>query len=418
MKRSRVSRLPALSLSNGLACFLANVMAIAVFISPTVVFSQNPEWLNFTSTNSGLPDNNITALVADNLQNIWIGTVNGLAEFDGVSWTVYNKDNSGLPDNNITALVADNRQNIWIGTYSQGLARLSKDTEKKWTIYNKNNSGLQNNWIQVLAVDSRNNVWIGTHHQGLAKLENDEEGSWVIYMEDNSGLPCDRVSALLVDNQENIWVGTWNAAWPNNGLARLNENAEDAGKRWTVYNKDNSGLSCNNINVLAVDASGNMWIGTSCPLMKYDGNNWTMYTTWNSKLPGWVSALTIDNWGNKWIGTGQDGLAVFREEGVILTGLNQVNVEESNLSLFTLSQNYPNPFNPATEIAFSLPENSHITLTVFNALGQKVATLVDEKKGAGSYQVRWDGAGFPSGVYFYRLETQGFTKTIKMLLMK
>jgi len=85
---------------------------------------------------------------------------------------------------------------------------------------------------------------------------------------------------------------------------------------------------------------------------------------------------------------------------------------------YVLNQNYPNPFNPTTEISFALPNASHVTLEVFNALGQKVATLVDEKKGAGSYQVRWDGAGFPSGVYFYRLETQGFTKTIKMLLVK
>jgi len=85
---------------------------------------------------------------------------------------------------------------------------------------------------------------------------------------------------------------------------------------------------------------------------------------------------------------------------------------------FVLSQNYPNPFNPATEISFSLPEDSYVTLTVFNAVGQKVETLAEGTREAGSYQVRWDGDGFPSGVYFYRLETQGFTKTIKMLLMK
>ena len=367
MKRSRVSRL--------IACFLANIMVV-VFLSPAIVFSQNPEWLNFTSFNSG------------------------------------------LPDNKITALAVNNQQDIWIGTYSQGLAKLSKDAEKKWTIYNKNNSGLQNNWIQVLSVDSRDNLWIGTHHQGLAKLENDEEGSWVIYTEDNSGLPCDRVSALLVDNQENVWVGTWNAAWPNNGLAKLNEDAEDTGKRWTIYNKDNSGLSCNNINVLAIDASENMWIGTSCPFMKYDGNNWTMYTTWNSKLPGWVSALAIDSWGNKWIGTGQDGLAVYREEGVILIGLNPVDVEESNPLAFVLFQNYPNPFNPITEIAFSLPQDFHITLAVFNSLGQQIAVLVDGQRGAGQYRVIWDGAGFPNGVYFYRLSAKGFVETHKMLLLK
>ena len=85
---------------------------------------------------------------------------------------------------------------------------------------------------------------------------------------------------------------------------------------------------------------------------------------------------------------------------------------------FNLSQNYPNPFNPATEIGFALPENAYVTLTVFNALGQKVTTIVDERREAGSYRVTWDATGFPSGVYFYRLTAGGFAKTRKMLLMR
>ena len=86
--------------------------------------------------------------------------------------------------------------------------------------------------------------------------------------------------------------------------------------------------------------------------------------------------------------------------------------------VFSLFQNYPNPFNPSTEISFGLPEDSYVTLKVFNALGQRVVTLVDGKREAGSYRVTWDGSGLPSGIYFYRLETEGFVKTRKMLLMK
>ena len=86
--------------------------------------------------------------------------------------------------------------------------------------------------------------------------------------------------------------------------------------------------------------------------------------------------------------------------------------------VFALFQNHPNPFNPRTEISFHLPESSYITLTVFNTLGQKVVTLVDEKREVGSYRVTWDSTGFPSGVYFYRLESERVSKTMKMLLMK
>ncbi len=93
--------------------------------------------------------------------------------------------------------------------------------------------------------------------------------------------------------------------------------------------------------------------------------------------------------------------------------------EESGIpTAFTLSQNYPNPFNPITQIAFSLPEDSHVTLAVFNSLGQQISVLTDEPKGAGQHRVSWDGTGFPSGVYFYRLSAKGFIEARKMLLMR
>lgn len=86
--------------------------------------------------------------------------------------------------------------------------------------------------------------------------------------------------------------------------------------------------------------------------------------------------------------------------------------------IFALFQNYPNPFNPQTEISFHLPESSYITLEIFNTLGQKVVTLVDGKGEAGRYRITWDGTGFTSGVYFYRLATGNFVETRKMLMIR
>ena len=90
---------------------------------------------------------------------------------------------------------------------------------------------------------------------------------------------------------------------------------------------------------------------------------------------------------------------------------------------FALSANYPNPFNPTTYITYDLPAKSHVRLTVFNAMGQVVSRLVDKEQTAGSYRVSWngtniDGSAAPSGIYFYRLEGDGFAKTMKMTLMK
>ena len=85
---------------------------------------------------------------------------------------------------------------------------------------------------------------------------------------------------------------------------------------------------------------------------------------------------------------------------------------------YSLSQNYPNPFNPATTISFTLPVAGHVTVKVYNSIGQAVATLIDENRPAGAHQVTWDANKFASGAYLYRLTTDGFTETKKMLLMK
>jgi len=90
---------------------------------------------------------------------------------------------------------------------------------------------------------------------------------------------------------------------------------------------------------------------------------------------------------------------------------------------FTLYQNYPNPFNAATTISFELPNASEVRLSVYNILGQNVATIADSEYPAGLNRVEWsgtlaDGSEAPSGVYFYRLSTDSFTETNKMLLMK
>lgn len=85
---------------------------------------------------------------------------------------------------------------------------------------------------------------------------------------------------------------------------------------------------------------------------------------------------------------------------------------------FTLKQNYPNPFNPTTEIVFGIPRESRVKLQVYNLIGQNVATLVDEVLGAGYHTTRLDAAGFPSGMYLYRLTTGDVTLSKRMMLLK
>jgi hypothetical protein len=86
---------------------------------------------------------------------------------------------------------------------------------------------------------------------------------------------------------------------------------------------------------------------------------------------------------------------------------------------FELGQNYPNPFNPTTKINYELPITNDVDLSIYNTLGQKVATLVEKKQPAGRYQVSWNASEFASGVYYYRLSTgSGFIQIKKLVLLK
>jgi hypothetical protein len=113
-------------------------------------------------------------------------------------------------------------------------------------------------------------------------------------------------------------------------------------------------------------------------------------------LPYWVDAQIIYNY---------------------ITGVDDEQKIESPGS-FQLYQNYPNPFNPITTIKYQIPELSFVTLKVYDVLGNEVATLVNEVKPSGEYQVEFDGSELTSGIYLFRLEADEFAQIKKMILLK
>jgi choice-of-anchor B domain-containing protein len=86
--------------------------------------------------------------------------------------------------------------------------------------------------------------------------------------------------------------------------------------------------------------------------------------------------------------------------------------------LFKLNQNFPNPFNPATVIGYTLNKNSNVKLRIYDVLGNEVSVLVNEKQKEGNYSVKWNAANYPSGIYFYKIESNGYSETKKMTLIK
>lgn len=100
---------------------------------------------------------------------------------------------------------------------------------------------------------------------------------------------------------------------------------------------------------------------------------------------------------------------------------NPTGVEEEVVAVpgeYQLFQNYPNPFNPTTKLKFTIGSPQFVSLKVYNILGNEIATLVNEEKPAGVYEVEFNAAGLPSGIFFYKLETGSFTEVRKMTLLK
>jgi len=100
------------------------------------------------------------------------------------------------------------------------------------------------------------------------------------------------------------------------------------------------------------------------------------------------------------------------------TSTTSVDDQINNVTNFSLEQNYPNPFNPSTKIKFIIPESGYTTIKVYNVLGAEVATLLNEVKLRGEYEISFDAAGLSSGTYFYSLESGNFREVKKMVILR
>ena len=151
-----------------------------------------------------------------------------------------------------------------------------------------------------------------------------------------------------------------------------------------------------------------------------DGTTWNQI---NNGLPANppVSALTIKSYNDTYY---ELYAGLFNDStggaGVYKLGVT-VDVEKEDNQTpteFKLEQNYPNPFNPSTTIQFSIPEQAYVNIEIFNALGEKVTTLVSEELNTGNYKYDWDAGNLPSGIYLYRLQTPHSSISKKMTLIK
>jgi len=403
------------------------------FCLGSTVLSQNPEWITYNTSNSGLPDNDVRSLAIDGSGNKWIVTGEGLAKFDGSNWTVYDTSNSDLPDNYIRALAIDGSNNKWIGADS----KLAKFDDTMWTLYTVTNSGLPGVFVGCIGIDKFDNKWIGTS-QGLAKFDGT---NWTIFKTINSGLPSDNIICIEIDKFGNKWIWasdfvkyddtTWtvyNISSPTGYLGSIECIATDnTGNKWigvtrgepmgwyglirydnetfTYYAESDSGVPLGSIQCIAIDEFDNKWIGTYWPngggLVKFDGLTWNVYNTTNSGLPSnHVNCIEIDKLGNKWIGT-DSGLTVFNEGGIVPVELNSFTAT-ANGKKVTLNWSTATELNnQGFEVQRKFGSSSFVTIGSVKGQGTTTSpnqyTYVDKLIDGGKYfyrlkQIDYDGS--------------------------
>lgn len=411
------------------------------------IFDGN-EWKSYTTKNTGLP-RYAYRMVIDEDNNKWIASAEAIVKYDGVKWTVYNNENSPLGIHQIKSILIGPDGSKWIGKHRRGLIKYD---DESWVVYDTSNSNIPHNNVRSMAFDLIGNIWLATD-KGVAKFDGI---NWSVYDTSNSDLPSDFINSIDIDQNEAIWVcsgndvvkydgvewtvfSSQNSELPNGrcdflyidqqnnvwisvnslGLAKYD------GFTWEVFDSLNSPIPSNNIHYITSDIDDNLWIGTQPDwdgskyigggLASYDGINWSLLNSSVSELPNDnVFSITFDEYDNIWIGT-EYGLSVYNENGIVSTKEEKNHIIPKRVNL---KQNYPNPFNPVTNISYSIPRDSKVSLIIYNLRGQKVAQLVNSNERAGNYNVTWNASDVSSGIYFYRLRAGDYIKTRKMVYLK
>jgi len=248
------------------------------------------------------------------------------------------------------------------------------------------------------------NIFAGTSHGVYLSTNNGND--WNIV---NDIIPID-YKILSIAFCGNTLLAATDGSSGKGGIYRSTNN----GLNWTY-----AGLVNTYIASLAVFGNG-IFVTTLFNGVYYSNDNGT---SWNKVNDGLI--LSNGTMFNKfdclatngtYIFAGGDGTGVGRRSLSEFTGVTR---EINNLpGQFNLEQNYPNPFNPGTIIKYSVPKAGNIKLTVYNSIGSKVATIVNEYKIAGNYSIQFNASNLASGIYFYRLESGNYTSAKKFILIK
>ena len=418
-------------------------------------FSQ---WWPFIEQNSGTSAN-LTSGSQPSWSSVWVC---------GYSGTVIRTSNSGMNWSDASSNLPSTLELVNIIAVSDSLALTVGNIGDTTYVYRTSDYGL--NWARVFTQNDGylDAIWMRTVTTGFM-MGDPVAGRWSLWKTTNAGLNWDSTGLYLPQSgteygynnclfcsQDNIWFGT------NNYRIYYSSNY---GQSWQVQPTSES----QTIRVIYRESWGTDFLAGGSQLLSTtnNGTNWTIV----NDMPGTgnITGITDPNpgifnappylygvplicrqnkvyihayWLQRWdtiytapaninylfksfqepFNTWGGGCFALRSAGGIAVCECQLGEVKSLSDVipqnYKLYQNYPNPFNPVSMIKFEIPGYSNLKITVYNELGKEIAVLVDERLKGGIYEVQWDASDFASGVYFYRLITEKFSDTKKMVLIK
>jgi ligand-binding sensor domain-containing protein len=355
------------------------------------IYRSSNNGISWTQVNSGLTNLYIYAFAVSG-SNLFAGTEGDgifLSTNNGASWIA-----TGTLTNPFVFALTVSGMDVYAGTDGDGIFR-STNNGSSWT---NASIGMTNTRVFSLVV-SGTNLFAGTFGGGVF-LSTNNGTSWISV---SSGLTNTDVWTIALSSglPGNLFCGT------SNGVFLSTNN----GTNWTSVS---SGLTSTYIHTFAFSGT-NIFAGTDVDGVfrsSNRGTNWIAVSEGLTKTNIWALAVSGSS-----LFAGINGSGVWRRPlSEILTSVKGLT---TNLPAnFRLEQNYPNPFNPVTNLEFGISNSGFVSLKVYNIIGKEVATVVNENLNPGTYMYRFDASELSSGIYFYTLKTNGFSKTKRMILMK
>jgi uncharacterized delta-60 repeat protein len=348
------------------------------------------------------------------------------------------------------SLAMDGQGNVYVTGLSDSVGpdyltiKYNPSGAEQWVArYNSFNGQVNSNDDpSSIAVDAHGNVYVTGYSQTTGQLlqyatvKYNSSGiqEWVqLYVgSDTLGVYQHIANAIAVDSFGNVHVTgvSQGNGTPDYATVKYGPTGDE---EWAVvYN--GPGNSQDNSRAIALDAQGNVYVtgeswgsgtGLDCSTIKYNSSGvlqWLARYDGPGNVNDYANAIAVDAQGGVYItGQSNQGQTGLNFDYVTIKYSQPTGVPEASSLLperVALFQNYPNPFNPGTKIGFEIATFGLVSLKVYDPLGSEVATLVNEELRPGIYERVFDGENLASGVYFYRLMTNSFVQTRKLVLMK